>query len=192
MRAEMEAKPDIRTLVMIGASAVTFVVACYGQAPAGWESQPGLEKKMAGEGKWFIHWGGTDALAARVLEKEIALKITDLETLLKIVNTTNMKVSSRVVPTGLRYPCLGFIGTTRDNFPAEMYLIITHEHVYSVFAMTMSSLDLPSKIGFSLADWQSAISADSRMAPGDQARYETVLKDIKSKLDSGRSLTGGN
>jgi hypothetical protein len=182
---------DIKTLIIIGASALSFAVRCYGQAPAGWESQPGLEKKMPGEGKWFVHWRGTDAVAARVIEKEIALKITDLETLLKIVNTTNMKVSSRVVPTGLRYPCLGFIGTTTDNFPAEMYVIITHEHVYSVFAMTLSSLNLPSKIGFSLADWQSAISADKKMAPGDQARYETILKDVKSKLDSASTVSAG-
>jgi hypothetical protein len=86
---------------------------------------------------------------------------------------------------------LGFIGTTTDNFPAEMYVIITHEHVYSVFAMTLSSLNLPSKIGFSLADWQSAISADKKMAPGDQARYETILKDVKSKLDSASTVSAG-
>lgn len=187
----MKAVLNVKVLVT-GACAVGVVIACFGQAPAGWETHPGLEKKMPGEGKWFVHWSATDAVAARVIEKQIALKISDLETLLKTVNATNMKVSSRVVPTGLRYPCLGFIGTTADNFPAEMYVIITHEHVYSVFTMTLSSLDLPSKVGFSLADWQSAISSDKKMAPGDHARYETVLKDIKSKLDSNPRLNGGN
>jgi len=179
--------------LVTGACAVGFVISCFGQAPPGWTNEPGMDKKMPGEGKWFVNWKTEDTVVVRVIEKKIVLTISDLEPFLKSVSGNKMKITSRVIPTDSRYPCIGFLGSTSDNFPAELHMIITREHVYSVFAMTLSSPTVtPSKLGFSLADWQSAISADSRMAPGDQARYETVLKDIKSKLDSGRSLTGGD
>jgi hypothetical protein len=178
--------------LIIGASAAALVMNCFAQAPAGWEADPNMEKKLSGEGKWFEHWSDKNLVAARAIEKPLALKITDLATLLGPFNATNMKISSRVVPTGSRYPCIGFIGTTADNFPAELYVIITYEHVYSVYAMAFGVSELPSKVGFNLAEWQSTISSDKRMAPGDQARYETVLRDIKSKLDSGQSPIGGN
>jgi hypothetical protein len=36
---------------------------------------------------------------------------------------------------------------------------------------------------------QSAMSSDKKAVPGDQARYETVLKAIKLKLDPSSSLS---
>jgi hypothetical protein len=138
-------------VLIVGAFVLGSTVSFFGQAPVGWESYPGLEKKLSGERKWFVFWRAEHALAAGVNMKEATLSISDLETLLRVVNSGNdMKILSRVVPTGLRYPCFGFIGSTRDNFPAELYVIITPEHVYSVFTMTMagslSSLQLPSKM----------------------------------------------
>lgn len=152
-----------------------------------------MEKKMPGEGKWFVDWNAKNAVLVRVIEKKIALRVSDVEPLLKPgLSANKMKITARVVPTDARYPCIGFLGSTEDDSPAELYVIITPEHLYSVYAIALPSSMTPSKIGFNLADWQKAISADSRMAPGDHARYETVLRDIKSKLDSGRSLTGEN
>lgn len=174
-----------KTLAALVAS-ITFGVTSFGQAPPGWEHTPSMDKKLGGEGRWYINLQAKQLIPVRVIETKIVITVDQLDTLINsAVKTTPLKLASQEVPSETRFPCMSFIGTTIDNFPIELHILITPEHVYSLYAMTPAlGARLPSKLGFDLAEWEAVMTSDKPMRPEKHSKYQQALIAIKSRLDS--------
>jgi hypothetical protein len=181
--------PQIQSTMKLLAAlvaSITLSATSFGQAPLGWTHSATMEKEMGGEGKWYLNLHAKEIIPVRVIEQKIVITLDELDTLMTmVVKKTTMKIASREVPVETKFPCMSFFGTTSDNYPVELHVLVTQENVYSFYAMTLAlGAPLPSERGFNLADWQSAMISDKPMRPETHSKYLGALTVIKSRLDS--------